>query len=286
MVSCVFMWWVRDKIFWRGAHKLFQISLLRSCLQKPCFYSGISNRSAQYCHVLLALITGGEVRKVNHVPMWTLWWLGYCHITSGGQPPCWWKSALLQRTSPVFHHPRAQASQIRVRRNNLISTTPRASHPGTHTLPTQGHRSLVGSEDASLASSHSDALSLCGLGGNGRVAGTSHAPRSSPQVTVLRWAAFRCRAICHPTRKQTQRMWATASAALAQWSYPNHMEEITFSCQEQSKRHGSFNGSQCKLSSDFCYILIIDFEKCKALPSLLTFPLHLSRTKDCCAKCM
>lgn len=127
MVSCIFMWWVRDKIIWRGAHKFFQISLLSSCLQKPWLYSGISNRSAQHSHVVLALITGGEVRKVKHVPTWTLWWLGYCHITLGRQPLCWWKSALLQKTSAVFHYPRAQAGRIRVRRKAWYAQPP--DHP-------------------------------------------------------------------------------------------------------------------------------------------------------------
>lgn len=144
MVSCIFMWWVRDKIIWREAHKFFQISLLRSCLQKLWFYSGISNRSAQYSHVLLALITGGEMRKVNHhVPTWTLWWLGYCHFTLGRQPPCLWKSALLQRTSAVFHYLRAQGSQIRVRRKTWYpqhQEHPTQAH--THTLPAWGTGSL------------------------------------------------------------------------------------------------------------------------------------------------
>lgn len=70
-------------------------------------------------------------------------------------------------------------------------------------------------------------------------------------------------------------MQAATSGALAQWSYPNHMGEITFSCQQQSKRHGSFSGLQSKILSDFCYILIIDFKKCKALPSLLTYFLYI-----------
>lgn len=52
---------------------------------------------------------------------------------------------------------------------------------------------------------------------------------------------------------------------------PSHMGEITFPSQQQSKRHRSSSGSQSKLLSDFCYILIIDFKKCKALPSLLTY---------------
>lgn len=150
MVSCVFMWWVRDKIIWRGAHKFFQ--LLRSCLQEPWFYSGISTRNAQYNHVLLALITGGEVRWERYTmcpygpsDAWniaTLPWEG--SLLADENLPCFKGPLLFSITRE--HRPARLGWGEKPDIHNTKSVPPRHTH-----FANPRHRNLVGSEDACLA---------------------------------------------------------------------------------------------------------------------------------------